>query len=88
MKQTRIFNLTCEYSSSSRLQQTETKALTTTTESTPIRKVKIEERRKHHHFRSFRHSSSNRTVSFDGDIVSNRIGPVVAMVSADSVRPW
>ena len=34
--------------------------LTTTTLRTPIRNVKMELRRKHHHFRSFKHSSSDR----------------------------
>jgi hypothetical protein len=34
------------------LQKREAMALTRRTERTPMRKVKMEERRKHHHFRS------------------------------------
>ena len=41
------------------LQNNAANALTKSTEKIPIRKVQIEERRKHHHFLSFRHSSSS-----------------------------
>ena len=34
------------------------RTLMTKTPETPMRKVRMEDRRKHHHFRSFRHSST------------------------------
>ena len=47
-------------------QQRATKALATTTDMTPTMKVRTEERRKTHHLRSFRHSSSDSTVISSG----------------------
>ena len=55
-----LLSSACENSSSSLWQQMEIMPLTTTTLRTPIRNVKMELRRKHHHFRSFKHSSSDK----------------------------
>ena len=47
----------------------------------PTRKVKMEDRRKHHHFRSIKHSSSDKT----GFSVGIDVSGVAIVVSVDIV---
>jgi hypothetical protein len=48
----------------------------------PTRNVKMEDRRKHHHFRSIRHSSSDRT----GFSVGMDVSGVAIVVNVDIVN--
>ena len=70
-----------EKSSSSFLQQRQAMPRTEATVMRPTRKVKMEDRRKHHHFRSIKHSSSDKT----GFSVGIDVSGVAIVVSVDIV---